>query len=248
MFPIVRMYETQQQARAAAQALADEGLPPDAIFVVSSDTGGAETSGMPAALKAGYALGGHPGFFSSENAEACARGLQQGRSLVGVSVPFGSGQKVIDLLEGFQPVESEQVSPPIRKKVYQQEHGAPLSSFLGLPLLSRDPAPVSDFLGLPPLSKGLSFLSRGYDPSKKSRYSLSSLLGMKLLSRNPAPLSSRFGMKTLSTNPSPGNRSFGLPLLSRKAAPLSSTVGLPTLSRRKKEWKTSFGLPLLIDE
>lgn len=74
-----------------------------------------------------------------------------------------------------------------------------LSSMLGLPLLSRNPAPLSSMLGLPLLS----------------RWAKSSSFGMKLLSNDPAPLSSALGMRTLSRNPTPLSSALGWPVLSR---------------------------------
>jgi hypothetical protein len=80
------------------------------------------------------------------------------------------------------------------------QNPAPLSSMLGLPVLSRDPTPLSSMLSLPVLSRW----------TKKS-----SSFGVKLLSDDPAPLSSALGMPTLSQNPTPLSSAVDMDTLAR---------------------------------
>jgi hypothetical protein len=241
MIPIVRIYATQQQARDAARALAENGFPDDAVHLLTSTAEGepAAADASAAALVAGYALGSYPRVFTSEHVKASARALAEGRSLVGVRAGFGQGQTAMNILDGFDPVDTHLVMPESESAKLDWDEAAPLSSALGIPTISpNSPAPLSDFLGLPPLSSGLSFLSRWFRPLSRPDFSLSSMFGMPLLS-----------MKTLSGDKGYGTHSFGLPLLSRNPAPLSSMLGLKTLSRRRPgERKRSFGLPLLTND
>ena len=252
MIPIVRIFATPQQARDAARALAENGFSDDAIYLLTSAEEGAPDAAdaRSAALVAGYALGGYPRVFTAEHVKESAKALAEGRSLVGVRTGFGQGQAAMDILDGFDPVDTHLVMPESESAKLDWDDAAPLSSALGIPTISRNaPAPLSEFLGLPPLSKGLSFLSRWFPPLSRPTFSLSSMFGMPLLSKNPAPLSSVTGMKTLSGEKGYGTHSFGLPLLSRNPAPLSSMIGMKTLTRRRPgERKRSFGLPLLIDD
>ncbi len=124
----------------------------------------------------------------------------------------------------------------------------PLSAAIGMELLSprippQDPAPLSDFLGFPVLSHGRSFLSRllptltspgfamfGSDPLTDNAAPFSSRIGQPVLMDDPAPLSAKMGRPTLSDNRLT-SEGFGLAMLSRNAAPLSSLFHLPLLTR-----------------
>ena len=90
--PIVRMYETEQQARDAVQKLQAEGFPEDQIFLVTPQSGGT-VEAIAAAIMAGFVLRSH--------AKVYAEGIQKGRSLVVVRASFGHSQDAIDILNSF---------------------------------------------------------------------------------------------------------------------------------------------------
>ncbi len=224
--PIVRMYETEQQARGAFDRLLAEGFPADTVFLVTPGSGGAGASldAIAAAIMAGYVLRSH--------ARVYASGIARGRSMVIVRAGFGFSQAAIDIMAAFNPVDTGLCLP--EEPSIAWDEGAPLSSALRLPVLWRkQPNPMSRFLGLPPLSRGRSVLSPMFGELANPRFALSALFGLGLLSRNPAPLSSLLGLPTRSGKSGPWTTSFGLPLLSRKAAPLSSLFGLPVLTRMR---------------
>jgi hypothetical protein len=215
--PIVRVYETEQQARDAASRLRDEGFAADDVALVTPVSG--EEAGSPAAilnaLKAGQVLGAE--------ARRYTQYLEAGRSLAAIRAPFGYARLAGAILDGFGPLEIEP-RPPQRSSTAWDE-AAPLSSALQLRTIQRDqPAPFSSLLGLNTLSRG-------------GRTSLSSLLGeltnpdfavfgRSALSHEAAPLSSLFGLQTLRASDGPWTSSFGLPLLSGNPAPLSAKLGL----------------------
>ncbi len=90
------------------------------------------------------------------------------------------------------------------------------SSMLGLPLLSKDAAPLSSAIGMGVLS-----------PAKKN---WRSSFGLPLISKAAAPLSSLLGMAPLKRSRGVKEFSFGMfPLLMRNPAPFSSLFGLKVL-------------------
>jgi hypothetical protein len=224
--PIVRMYETEAQAREAVQKLKDEGFTEDSVFLVTPRSGGEAGSpdAIAAAIMAGFVLRSH--------AKVYARDIQRGRSLVVVRAPFGYGQLATDLMASCGPVDTGLRLP--QEPSIAWDEAAPISSAFALPVLwRRQPAPFSAFLGLSPLARGRSFLSPMFGELGSSKFSLSSVFGLGLLSRNGAPLSSLLGLKTRSGKTGAKTGSFGLPLLVRNPAPFSSLFGLPLLARHR---------------
>ncbi len=205
--PIVRMYETEQQARSAVHKLKAEGFPDEQIFLVTPQSGGTAEA-IAAAIMAGFVLRSH--------AKVYAQGIQAGRSLVVVRASFGYTQDAIDILESFKPVDSG-LRPSRDESSVAWDEAAPISSAFRLPvLLKSSPAPLSRVFGMPPLSKGRTgWLAAMFGELTSPRFAFSSLFGMPLLSGNAAPLSSLFGMKTVTASSGPWQKSFGLPLLTR---------------------------------
>lgn len=238
--PIVRMFASEETARAAAAALVSAGLPPSKVLVVTPGSGDADggSDSIAAAIMAGHVLRSH--------ARVYADGIRSGRSLVIARAPFGFGQVAINLLEDHDPVDSGLVLP--REPGPNWDEAAPLSSVLQFaPLLRKRASPLSDILGLPTLAPAKRSSSPGPTLSAAGRH-ISSGLGLPLLSRAAAPLSSMLGLrvscgtaaplskllglKPLSRKAGRWTHSFGLPLLSSNATPLSSLLGLRTLSSR----------------
>jgi hypothetical protein len=240
--PIVRVYESEQQARDAAGSLKDEGFRPEDIYLLTPASG--EELGLPPtavsdAILAGRTLGKH--------ASRYAAYLAEGRSLVAIRPPYGYSQLAINILAGYGPLETEP-RPPERSSTAWDE-AAPLSSALQLPPLKRNrPAPFSSLLGLKTLSPG-------------GRTSLSSMageltsphfafFGASRLAREAAPLSSFFHLGTVSRSKGPWRSSLGFPLLSSDPAPLSSAIGLLPLSggplrTHPAGFSATLGLPTL---
>ena len=204
--PIVRMYETEQQARSAVQKLQDEGFPEDQVFLVTPQSGGT-VEAIAAAIMAGFVLRSH--------AKVYAEGIQKGRSLVVVRASFGHSQDAIDILNSFGPLDTGLKLP--KEPSMAWDEAAPISSAFRIPvLLKNSPAPLSRTFGMPPLSKGRTgWLAAMFGEIGNPHFAFSSLFGMGLLSRNAAPLSSMFGMKTVSASSGPWQKSFGLPILTQ---------------------------------
>lgn len=219
--PIVRMYETNKQARDAVGKLRKEGFSSDDIFLMTpASKGYADTvEPLSIAIKAGFV----PGRLAS----ACAAGLQEGRSLVSIAAPFGYGLLATKILDGCDPVATGFESRPGYSVAWDE--GAPLSSALLLPTVWRNmPAPFSTLFSFKALRRGRTFASPKCKELASPDYAL---FGKPRLSDNPAPLSSIFNLKTISVSRgAPWTRSFGLPMLSQNAAPFSSALGLELLT------------------
>ena len=196
MIPIVRLFPTEQAAGDAAAALAKGGFPSRAITVINPDYQGA-TAAVDAAV--------HDGALPGAYRKAVANALRDGRSVVCVTPPYAMGQSAIRILKGSGAVDTDSLPD----------------------YTSHSPAPLSDFLGLPVLTEGRSSLKL-----LRSDFTFSSWFGLGLLSRRATPLSSMFGLKVLSSKT--GSRAAGSSVqrMSGKAAPLSSMFGLKLLTSK----------------
>ncbi|MEM8606128.1 MAG: hypothetical protein AAGF92_03435 [Myxococcota bacterium] len=198
MFRVVRVYASEESARAAAE---DAGKDFDTLGVIGPTEGSVD-----AAIEAGFIAPGQR--------RRCERALESGHWVVGVSAQFGYAVYAEGALDRHGPVET-------------------------IPITTRpDPAPLSSALGIPVLSKTPSSARL----MRTNRY----ILGEPKLSKKSAPFSSTFGMRLLSK--SPRQRStFGMPLLSKNGAPFSSMFRIPLLTKSKTGKSSSFGFPLLSD-
>ncbi len=230
-YPIVRLYENEQQARDAAGRLASEGFAESTIRVVTPPgEGGADTGALANAIAAGQLMG--------EDAATYAERVHAGRSLVVVGAPFGRSKLAAGLMDSCGPVDTD-VRPPREPDPWGP--GAPFSAAFHLPVLSESAAPLSRAAGLPTLVTGRTT----FGELMSSYWTFSKWFGLPLLSKMGAPLSRMTGMPIL-TRSSGGMRSrIGFPLLINRAAPLSSSLGMPLLTRNAAPLSTLCSLPLL---
>ncbi len=230
MTTITRMYETEQDAMAAVDALDAAGFLADEVSIL---TPADNDEAVEAAVRNGFLRAG-------SLTEVCYSGLRNGRSVVSVKAQFGRGQGASNALQAGGPVDTDLIPE------YVSEDAAPFSDLIGMPVLtdSRSSSELvsSSYHALPnffgmgllsrratPLSSmfGMRTLSKPKGPRKRS-------FGLPLLSSNPAPLSSMFRIPTLTRSGGPGNKSFGFRLLSSNPAPLSRILGIRPLTRRKR--------------
>jgi len=121
------------------------------------------------------------------------------------------------------------LDPDTIEELARQNRGAPLSDFLGLPVLWNKPPKSELFQSDAKVSFGFKLLS-------SSQTSLSSMLGLPLL-KSSTGKSSSMGMPLLSDNPAPLSSKIGLPLLKQSkpkanlsSGTVSSKVGVRTLT------------------
>jgi hypothetical protein len=232
------MYETEQQARDAVGKLRGEGFPKDIILFVSPAARSPEETVEPLSIAI------QAGFLRQSEAKAYSGLLEQGRYMVAVRAPFGEARSATQVLDSFGPVDTGLPKPQARSIAW--EVGAPLSSALLLPALSRHrPDAFSMSFGFPTLT---SSPTPRYGSLASSDYAL---FGQPSLSRNPAPLSSIFNIPTVSGKSGPSwKSSLGFPMLSQNPAPLSTLLGMHLLrgAPRPSEpapFSASMGMPPL---
>ena len=222
MIPYFRIYESESQAQVAIDRLweQDHGLRKGSTAIMSAEThaGPREQDGdvaEPVEAEPVEAVA-EPALYAElpfPYRRIITENVQRGYAAVLVKPGYGFSARVKAVLNSCNPVDVEIPE-------YKAPQAAPLSEFLGIPVLT-DTKPRARLI---PRPSGTSF-------------------GFGLLSTNPAPLSSLLGLKVLSNRP--GNSSFGLPLLSKSKSSWTTSFGLPLLSKSKSRWTTSFGLPLL---
>ncbi len=213
--PVVRVYRTEPQARAAVARLEELGFAEDSIHLVAPvcEEDATSARALSRAVSAGFLL--------QDRADRYTGHVRQGRSLVAVRAPFGLGQRAAVCLDALDPVDTGLEHP---SSGVSWDPAAPLSSGLRAPVLWRDqPAPFSRLMG-PVLSAGRTFGSK-FPELTSPDWSLSSRIGLRPLSRRQAPWSSLSGK----SGPS-WTRSLGLPLLSAHPTPFSAELGLGFLS------------------
>lgn len=214
MFAVVRIYASEEAARAAA---ADAGQAFDKVGVIGPDEGSVD-----AAIEAG--------FIDGAQRALCAGALRNGQWVVGVSAPFGYSVFAERALERHGPIEA--IPVPTR------DDPAPFSSLFGIPVLSKTKSSARllrtnrFILGEPKLSKKAAPFSSTFKIPLLTRSQLQkSSFGIPLLSKNGTPFSSLFRIPLLTKSQTGKSSSFGFPLLSDNPTPLSSMFGLRVLSK-----------------
>ena len=211
-----------------APGMAPVGEAPAAAASADAGTTNLSRDDLSSAVKAGAIIGADARYYLDY--------VDRGYALLAVSPAFGAAMKAIQTMDAFAPLkldDSMQASRPDLEFVPISQQATPLSSALGLGVLSNHRSGLSSALGLKTLSSGHSFLARMFGELGDPHYSLSSKFGMGMLSSNPAPLSSMIGLSTKSGKSGASwTRSMGFRMLSDNAAPLSGFFGIPLISGR----------------
>ena len=212
--PVVRLYESPDQAQRALDALRRWGFEPERIAVIAGAT--TPAAGAPATTTTTTAPTRDESIFTAlrsasiPHAQAAqyADALRRGYTLVSVRAPFGTGGLVEDMLGSGATLDAS--------------HALHRDTLLP----SDVPAPLSDTLGLPTLSE------RGRTTSEA--------LGLPTIIRSGRTASEALGLPTLTH---PDHYTLGAPRLSDQAAPLSRMLGLPVLTRRGRTTGEALHLP-----
>lgn len=163
----------------------------------------------------------------SSHAMVYADAVQQGRTVVLITAPFGEALKATDTLNTGKQMDIG-VMPELEYHSWMQ------------------PAPLSALLKMEVLSHRRSWMSRAFgDLTEPGYFPTKGLMG-GLLSDNPTPLSSATGLGVLKDNPAPLSSKFGWNLLKDNPTPVSDKLGMNPLSEDRPAKKTSsFGMSLL---
>lgn len=222
VLPVVRIYESEHQAREAFQKLKAEGFPENGTFLMTPGGEEGVSGSLGAALMAGQRLGPNATRFYADR-------LRNGRSLVMTLAPFGYSKLAGEIMDGCGTVDANLRVPP-EDRTYGP--GAPLSDAMSLPVLSKGASPFSDSIGINTLTRGrprarvgnwITFLGRVFPPLTSSRFFPGRVLPLLMGNAKIIPLPTKAGG-------SGSKRSMvGMPLLLNNPAPLSSAFGIPTL-------------------
>ncbi|MEL7447580.1 MAG: hypothetical protein AAFN78_00130 [Pseudomonadota bacterium] len=224
MFPITRLYASEDAAHAAIAKVVELEVSPDVVTVVNPNVEDAAAA-VDALIDAGKARSGHR--------YALRKALANGRTIVSVLPEWGMGSAVENTLENNGAVDSDTI------RDYNKSSPTPFSDFFGLPVLIKSKSHTELIKFDSDSSFGLDLISRKATP-------LSSLFGIKLLSKHksargtsiekmssqPAWLSSKIGLKLLSKHKSA--RGTSIERLSSRGTLFSGFLGLPVLTKRKK--------------
>lgn len=192
--PIVRVYDSPEQARSVMEALREHGFGGELSNIVLPTEPARSLADIATDIRAGYVLRGY--------ADAYAACVQRGQALISVRAPLGTGKRVTLILDAGNPAESGVTRP--RESLRAWDEAAPISSALNMPVLMHGGTPLSSFWKLPVL------LGQGkrYRP----------LFGNATTPRNPAPFSGMLGLPLSSNNGSPLSSMLGLPLVTKRKA------------------------------
>lgn len=236
MYTLAKIYPSDGQARAAADAMVAAGYERSILAVLPAQSPAAaapqaapEAEPAPAApaasgedaianaIRVGRMLGENADFYLSE--------LTDSRSMVVATPHFLESGRAEAILDEYNPLAiSHRPIPEPFKPISEQ--AAPLSYTLGLPVLS-DGLIFSIF---ETKQDGLSHLSRWFPPLAPN-FTFSKMLGMGFQSKGGTPLSSMLGLSTKSNRLSGKSSSFGIPLKSNKS---TTFLGMFPLTKKQR--------------
>jgi hypothetical protein len=241
---IVRMYADRDVAMEAVRAVVREGFSRYDVHVVSPPD---LQQGEPDSERLeGIAAMIHRGDIAREKAAIYALAVNKGGTMVVVEALFGTATLITRTLDRFPTIDTGYVEPVKPKRVL--DRASPFSSFLGLPVLSHNPAPFSQMmnLGIGEVKSATPFSTWLKWPTLSgSATPFSSYLGMKTLSDEPAPFSKWLSWGTLSGSAAPFSSWLKWPTLSGSASPFSKMLNMPTLSNNPAPFSSLFKWPLL---
>ena len=237
---ITRIYEAYGDALSAVNELKRNQFG-SAVHLISLAPNDAAASGETLEdriLKAGI---------PQADVAAFAAAVQQGQSLIVVNAVMGVALKATAILNAHNPRTDALESKDYYVSTVQR--GSPLSSILGLPVLSRDPTPFATFWNMPSLVKSATPLSNFFSiPSLwRQPSSETTLFGFPKLLRSKQTLSSWYNLPLLVNSKRPFNEFFRMPELTSITSPFSAFFRIPCLIN-ESGWDAQVqGVPKLVD-
>lgn len=257
LIPIGQAYASESDALEATDALKANGFEEEDITIVTptmiesanadmlspGEKDGVDSTEMLAqVIMSVHEASNVPG----SHAMVYADSIQQGRSVVLVTAPFGKALLATDTLNNGKQIDVGEM-PELEYHTWMQ------------------PAPLSALLNISVLSHRRSWMSRAFSELTEPGYLPTAGLFGGLLKDNPTPLSSTVGLEVLKDNPTPLSSKFGWSLLKDNATPLSdklgvktlsnslpakrdSSFGMRTLSNNPTPLSSMFGIPVLTDD
>ncbi|MEO1595503.1 MAG: hypothetical protein AAFS02_09705 [Pseudomonadota bacterium] len=218
MFPITRLFDTEQAARDTIDRLVEGEEPRERSLVIRPGDANAPAQ-VDAAIASGMIMAGHR--------KSVMAALARGRTVL-TSRPsdLTTGRFVEQTLEATA-VDLDAIQD------YLPPNPAPFSEFFGFPVLLESKSETGLFKFDKDSSFGLKLLSKKQGPvlnTKLIKHKSARGSAVERMSRTAAPLSSRIGLKLLTTRK--GASGTAGSRLSRTAAPFSKFMGLRVLSKR----------------
>lgn len=241
LIPIGQAFASENDALEAVDALKANGFDEEDISIITPSmiesanakmlSPGEQDGVNSTEMLAQVIMSVHePSDVPPSHAMVYADSVQQGRTLVLITAPFGQALLATDTLNTGKHVDIGEM-PELEYHTWIQ------------------PAPLSALLNIPVLSHRGSWMSRTFKELTEPGYFPSeSIMGSIKLKDNPAPFSDKIGMDPLKENPTPLSSKFGWSLLKDNPTPLSDKIGKAPLSDNVSAKKTtSFGMRLLSD-
>lgn len=218
MFPITRLFDSEQAARDTIDRLVEGEEPRERSIVIRPGDANAPAQ-VEAAIASGMIMEGHR--------KSVMAALARGRTVL--------SSRPSDLTTGRfveKTLEATAVDPDAIQD-YLPPNPAPFSEFFGFPVLLESKSETGLFKFDKDSSFGLPLLSKKQAPKfgvKLRAHKSARGTSVERMSRTAAPLSSRIGLKLLTTHKSASGTAVSR--LSQTPAPFSRFMGLRVLSKR----------------
>ncbi|MEO0345803.1 MAG: hypothetical protein AAF229_06050 [Pseudomonadota bacterium] len=218
MFPITRLFDSEQAARDTIDRLVEGEEPRERSLVIRPGDANAPAQ-VEAAVASGMIMEGHR--------KSVLAALARGRTVLS-SRPseLNTGRFVEQTLDANAVDRGSIVD-------YLPPNPAPFSEFFGLPVLLESKSEVGLFKFDKDSSFGLKLLAKKQGPlfgTKLAKHKSARGSAVERMSGKAAPLSSAIGLKLLAKRKSASGSAVSR--MSRTAAPFSRFIGLRVLSKR----------------
>ncbi|MEL7313078.1 MAG: hypothetical protein AAFN07_16290 [Pseudomonadota bacterium] len=224
MFPITRLFESEQAAHAAIDRLVEGEEPRDRSMVISP-------SDLDAKAKVDTAIAA--GTIMEKHRDPLMAAIDRGRFIVSTRPQFLNTGSFVERTLNATAVDQDAIVD------YARANPSPFSDLLGIPVLLESKSETELWAFDKDSSFGISLLSHNNPTPLSSLFKIPLLKqpksargsSVERMSGTAAPFSSKIGMKLLSQPKSA--RGSSVERLSSKAAPFSGFLGLRVLSKNK---------------
>lgn len=134
-YQVVAMFETFERARTARDRLAEEGIPATDMDIVNRDAETGYSNFEYERSDEGFWGAVKRFFVPDEHATGYTEGLRRGHAMLVVRPPFNQRERVVEILEGYDPIDFDAQEEEWRKAGWAG--GAPLMATSAEPLTAE---------------------------------------------------------------------------------------------------------------